>query len=275
MRVTLLGTGVPNPNPQRRGPSQIVTAGGERFLVDAGSGVVCQLVSSGMAPESVDQILITHHHSDHNIDLGHFLLTRWIFGDDSPLHVWGPRGTQRFVDDLLRLHDYDIQVRRALQRGRPGPKVEVHEIEEGMIYRSPGVTITAFLVEHLPVEPALGFRFDGDGRSIALSGDTRPCANLVERCRGVDVLVHECVDVARLDIPRGFHGGSRAEREKVLASLHTLPDQVGKVAAEAGAKTLVTSHMVPATAPDELRGVIARDFPGRIIVGEDLMEIEA
>ncbi|MBI4241799.1 MAG: MBL fold metallo-hydrolase [Candidatus Rokubacteria bacterium] len=273
MRVTLLGTGFPRPNPKRRGPSQLVEARGDRFLVDCGSGVACQLVSIGVSPVDVHHVLITHHHSDHTIDLGHLLLTRWIMGQNAPLHVWGPSGTRQYVDDLLRLHDYDIEVRRHHQDQRPGPRVEVHEIAPGVIYESSQLRITAFLVEHFPVEPAFGFRFDGPERSVAISGDTRPCENLIAQCRGVDVLIHECTDVTKLPLNPGGGYPSREVQVARLASYHTLPDQVGKVAARAEAKTLVLSHLTHLSEPAELQRVVARDFGGKLIVGEDLMEV--
>lgn len=272
-RVILLGTGFPVPDPRRRGPSQLVQVDGENFLVDCGSGVVLQLVRAGISPFDVHHVFITHHHSDHTIDLGHLVLTRWIIGQNAPLHLWGPSGTRRYVDDLLRLHDYDIQVRREHQDQRPGPRVEVREIEPGVIYESPHVRISAFLVEHFPVEPAFGFRFDSAGRSVAISGDTRPCENLVAHCRGVDVLIHECTDVTRLPLNPGGGFPSREVQVARLASYHTLPDQVGKVAARAEVKTLVLSHLTHLTDPAELQRVVAKDFAGRIVVGEDLMEV--
>lgn len=248
-------------------------AGGERFLVDCGSGVACQLVQAGVSPLDVHHVLITHHHSDHTIDLGHLLLTRWIMGQKAPLHVWGPSGTRRYLDDLLRLHDYDIEVRGHHQDQRPGPRVEVHEIAPGVTYESPRVRITAFLVEHFPVEPAFGFRFDGAERSVAISGDTRPCENLIAHCRGVDVLIHECTDVTKLPLNPGGGFPSREVQVERLASYHTLPDQVGKVAARAEVKTLVLSHLTHLSDPVELQRIVARDFGGKLIVGEDLMEV--
>ena len=273
VRVTLLGTGFPRPNPRRRGPSQLFDVGSERFLVDCGSGVACQLVSIGVSPLDVHHVLITHHHSDHTIDLGHLVLSRWIMGQNAPFHVWGPSGTRRYVDDLLRLHDYDIEVRRAHQDQRPGPRVEVHEIAPGVIYESADVRISAFLVEHLPVEPAFGFRFEGAERSVAVSGDTRPCENLIRHCREVDVLIHECTDVTTLRLNPGGGFASWEVQVARLGSYHTLPDQVGKVAAAAAVKTLVLSHLTDRTDPADLQRVVAKDFTGKLLVGEDLMEV--
>lgn len=273
VKVTLLGTGFPRPNPRRRGPSQLIEAGAARLLVDCGSGVACQLVAARVSLLDIHHVLITHHHSDHTIDLGHLLLSRWIMGQNAPLHVWGPTGTQRYVDDLLRLHDYDIGVRREHQGHRPGPIVEVHEIAPGVIWEARGLRVTAFPVEHMPVTPAFGYRIDGPGRSVAVSGDTRPCRSLIEACRGIDVLIHECTDVTTLPLNPGGGFPSLEVQTARLASYHTLPDQVGKVAAAAGAKTLVLSHLVPLTEPAELARVVANDFVGAIVVGEDLAEV--
>ncbi len=273
MKVTLLGTGAPRPSPRRRGPSQLIEAAGQRFLIDCGSGVAAQLVAAGVSPLDIHHVFLTHHHSDHTIDLGHLLLTRWIMGQNAALKVWGPAGVRRYVDDLLRLHAYDIEVRRAHQDGRPGPRVDVHELAPGVVYEAPGVRITAFLVEHFPVEPAFGFRVDGEDRSVGISGDTRPCENLIAHCRGVDVLIHECTDVRTLPLNPGGGFPSLEVQTARLASYHTLPEQVGKVAARAGARTLVLSHLMNGSAPENLRATVARDFDGRIIVGEDLAEV--
>ena len=112
MRTILLGTGSPPPNPKRRGPSTLVSVGGsEHFLVDAGSGVGVQLVQAGVRPYDWPPIFITHHHSDHVVDLGHLIITRWIVGQNAPLDVYGPAGTRRQLRQAARLH--------ALGRRRP------------------------------------------------------------------------------------------------------------------------------------------------------------
>src|SRR6266542_6798089 len=143
MRAVLLGTGSPPPNPKRRGPATLLTLGDERFLVDAGSGVGAQLAQVGIKAYDWPRVLITHHHSDHVIDLGHLLITRWIVGQNAPLEIWGPAGTRRQVDKLLDYLRWDIEVRRAHMQERQPPAVSVTEIEEGQILEAGGVTVTA------------------------------------------------------------------------------------------------------------------------------------
>jgi len=219
MRAVLLGTGSPPPNPDRRGPATLVSLGPERFLVDAGSGVGVQLMRAGLRPYDWPRVLVTHHHSDHTIDLGHLLITRWITGQNTPFEVWGPAGTKRQMEKLLDYLDWDIEVRRKhMHATRPRPEVRVTEIEEGTLMEVGGVTVSAFLVEHDPVKPAFGFRFDGGGRSIAISGDTRPAENLMRWTRGVDVLMQECCEMAKTSWFPGCGSASIEGRIRDLAS---------------------------------------------------------
>src|SRR6266542_4403935 len=174
MRAVLLGTGSPPPNPKRRGPSTLLALGDEKFLVDAGSGVGVQLLQAGVRPYDWPRLLITHHHSDHIIDLAHLLITRWIVGQNAPFEVWGPAGTKRQMDKLLDYLDWDIEIRRHHMIRRDPPRVAVSEIEEGKIFEAGGVTVSAFNVDHDPVKPAVGYRFEGGGRSVVVSYHTQP-----------------------------------------------------------------------------------------------------
>jgi len=273
MNVRLLGTGCPPPNPGRRGPATLLTLGAERFLVDCGSGAGAQLVQAGVRPYDWPRVLITHHHSDHTIDLGHLLITRWITGQNDPLEVWGPAGTRRQVERLLAYLDWDIEVRRRHMHDRRPPEVRVTEIEEGKILEAGGVTVSAFLVEHDPVRPAFGFRFDGGGRSVVLSGDTRPCENVVRWSHGVDCLVHECCEMAKTTWFPGCGWPSLEEKIRDLASYHTQPDQIGLVAREASPRRLVIHHVMPGSEPRALAAAARRHFAGEVVVGEDLLEV--
>ena len=273
MRAVLLGTGSPPPNPGRRGPATLLTLGAERFLVDAGSGVGNQLVQAGVRPYDWPRVFITHHHSDHVVDLGHLLITRWIVGQNAPFEVWGPAGTARQMDKLLDYMHWDIEVRRHHMVRRDPPAVRVTEVEEGKILDAGGVTVSAFVVEHGPVKPALGYRFEGGGRSVVVSGDTRPSENLMRWSRGVDCLVHECCEMTRTSWVPGCGWPTIEEKIRDLASYHTQPEDIGRVAAGAEAKKLVISHLMPGSVPAELQAAAARHYAGPVVVGEDLLEV--
>jgi ribonuclease Z len=273
MRVTLLGTGAPPPNPERRGPATLVAVGEEQCLVDAGSGVGVQLVRAGLRPYDWPRVLVTHHHSDHTIDLGHLLITRWIVGQNAPFEVWGPAGTRRQMDMLLDYLHWDIEVRRRHMHDRPPPEVRVTEIEEGPLFDAGGLRVSAFLVEHDPVKPAFGFRFEGDGRSVVVSGDTRPAENLIRWSQGVDCLVHECCEMARTSFEPGCGWPTREDKVRALAAYHTQPDDVGRVAAAARAKRLVLTHLMPGSEPADLEARARAHCAAPVVIGADLLEV--
>jgi ribonuclease Z len=274
MRTILLGTGSPPPNPTRRGPATLVVIGErERFLVDAGSGVGVQLVQAGVRPWDWPPVFITHHHSDHTIDLGHLLITRWIVGQNAPLDVYGPAGTRRQVDRLLQWLRWDVDIRRAHMHGRPPLEVRVTEIEEGRVLERDGLRVSAFLVEHDPVTPAFGYRFDAEGASVVISGDTRPCENLVRWSRGVDLLVHECCEMTKTSWVPGCGWATLEDKIRNLSSYHTQPDDIGRVADGARPQRLALTHLMPGSDPAELKSAAAKHYRGAVTVGEDLREV--
>ncbi len=251
MKAVLLGTGSPPPNPQRRGPSTLLSLGAERFLVDAGSGVGVQLVQAGVRPYEWPRLFITHHQ----------------------LEIWGPAGTRRQVDKLLDYLHWDIEVRRGHMVDRAPPTVTVTEIEEGRLMEAGGVTVSAFLVEHDPVRPAFGYHFEGGGRRIVISGDTRPCENLIRWSQGVDCLIHECCEMAKTAWYPGCGWPSLEEKIRDLASYHTQPDDLGRIAESARAKKLAVTHLMPGSEPRALEHAARRHFAGPLVVGSDLLEV--
>lgn len=273
MRVVLLGTGCPPPNPRRRGPAVLASHGGTRVLLDAGSGVAAQLVQAGVPPTELEHVCLTHLHSDHVVDLGHLVLSRWILGENRPLRVYGPAGTREHVTRLRALWAWDVGVRRAHMVGRDPPAVEVTEVEPGPVLDLPDLRVLAFEVEHDPARPAFGFRLEAPGRTVVVSGDTRPCNAVVRHARGADLLIHECTDATLASWRPGCGWPTREAKVRTLASYHTGPDQVGEVAAGAGVPVLVLTHLMPASDPADLRTRAARAFDGTVVVGEDLLEV--
>jgi ribonuclease BN (tRNA processing enzyme) len=274
--LILLGTaGGPTPRGHRKAPANVVLVNGAAYVFDAGNGVAEQLACAGVPFSALRAVFITHNHSDHNADVGTLLLVGWS-GISSPVQVYGPPPLADAMDHFLAMQRYDIET-RVEDEGRThlGDLVEVHEVsEDGVAYRDENVTVTAGLVEHPPVSPALGYRIDTLDRSIAFSGDTRACDGMVELARDVDVLVHEVMHVPSLDAIVSTHTGSTILKH--LVESHTPTQDVGKVATCAGAKTLVLSHFVPSgdTVSDETwHDEVAATFDGPIVVGQDLMRL--
>ena len=174
MEVVLLGTGYPRPYPDRAGPSTAVVINGKYFIVDAGRAVVLRLSALQQPMPPIAAVFLTHLHSDHTSGLPDLFNTSWVMGRKQPLQLYGPRGTQEMVDGLLKFYAEDIHIRRDLvEKLEPkGAEIDVHIVGEGAVYKDDRVTITAFAVDHRPVEPAFGYRFESGGKIAVISGDT-------------------------------------------------------------------------------------------------------
>jgi len=278
-RLVLLGTGGgPTPKTNRSAPAQVVFVGGVSYVIDCGNGVARQMVMAGLPLASIRRVFITHHHSDHNADFGNLILLSWAADLTSQVDAYGPPPLAAMTRHFLALNAYDIAIRTA-DEGRPPLEglIAPHEITgAGLVMRDANVTVTATVVDHPPVDPAFAFRFDCPDRSIVFSGDTRPCENLIALARGADVLVHEVMYLPGLDQLAGSEAGATTLRAHLRAS-HSTTEEVGRVASEAGVKTLVLTHFVPGGPPfiaDEVWFDAVRPyFSGNLIVGRDLLEI--
>ncbi|HZF28308.1 MAG TPA: MBL fold metallo-hydrolase [Gammaproteobacteria bacterium] len=278
-RLILLGTaGGPRPRVSRSAPAQVIVANDTAYVVDCGDGVARQLVAAGVPLQKLRHVFLTHHHSDHNADYGNLLLLAWTAGLRTHVDTWGPPPLAEMTRQFLAMNAFDIAT-RIEDEGRPPlePLIGVHEIAAGgLVLEDENLRVTAALVDHPPVVPAFGYRFDARDRSIVISGDTKPSERLIELARGADVLVHDSLYPEAVDrLVAGVANASKL-KESIL-SHHTTAEDAGRVAAAAGVKTLVLSHLVPAEDPavtDQMWIDAARaHFKGTIIVGKDLLEI--
>lgn len=267
MQVILLGTGYPRPDPERAGPSTAVVVGEKLFVVDAGRGVVMRLAVTGLPLKNLHAVFLTHLHSDHTSGLPDLFATSWIFGRYAPLELYGPEGTRELADAVVKFFAADIATRRDKTEMHPGAGATVnpHILREGVVYEDRDVRITAFLVDHSPVEPAFGFRFDSKGKSVVISGDTRPSENLIRHAKGADILIHEAY------LPEHFDRVDKPEVAARLKHYHTSAEEAGQVAARAGVKMLVLTHLIPEDAEKTFLERAGKFFKGKIVVGRDLM----
>lgn len=271
-RLILLGTaGGPTPKVKASAPAQIIVVGDRGYLVDCGNGVARQMMLAGVF-RTLRHVFITHHHSDHNADYGTLLLLEW--GDQlrTPVDTWGPPPLARMTKQFLAMSAPDIEVRRR-DEGRPAlaPLIHAHEIRRaGLVMQDDAVKVTCAVVPHPLVPLAFAYRFDCPDRSIVISGDTAPSEALVALAQDADVLVHEA-----LYVPGAPGAPGSALRAHIMAS-HTPVADAGRIAARAGVRTLVLSHIVPTDAAppdDEIVAAARATFAGRIVVGKDLMEL--
>lgn len=280
-QLVLLGTkGGPRVGPPgtATSTSTLIVVNGVPYIIDCGYGTSTQLVGAKVPLNTVRHVFVTHHHSDHMIELGPLVYNGWATGLRSQVDVYGPPGTSKMMTDFLAYMRLDIETRIA-DEGRPDLRklVVAHEFKEpGKVFQNEDVTVTAARVPHPPIEQSYAYRFETKQASIVISGDTTYAPSLAEFAKDADVLVHEVMHLGGLEklLKRVPNPGPL--REHLLAS-HTVPEDVGKIAAAARVKTLVLNHLVPGDDPsitDEMwtEGV-KKHFNGRIIVGKDLMEV--
>lgn len=278
-RLILLGTGGgPRPRKTVTASAQVIVANGSAYLVDCGDGVARQLVAAGVPLASLRHIFLTHHHSDHNADYGTLLLLAWAVGLQSRVDCWGPPPLVEMTRLSFDMNAFDINTRIADEGRVPlVPLVHAHDLSAGgVVLKDDNVTVTAAIVDHPPIEKAFAYRFDAPDRSIVISGDTAVSKNLIALAQGADVLVHEALWLPAVDRIVAAVPNATMLKKHIIDS-HTSAEDCGKVAAAAGVKTLVLSHLVPPDDPavsDQMWIAAAKKhFSGRIVVGKDLMEI--
>lgn len=276
-KLVLLGTkGGPRIGGERSNPANVLLIDGVPYVVDCGYGVARQLVAAGVALPSVRQVFLTHLHSDHDIELGTLLYGAWSAGLNQKIAVHGPPGTAAMVRAFFDYMNVDIAIRRA-DEGKPDPVPLVVASEfdrDGVVLQNAQVRVTAVRNIHPPIEQSYALRFDTRDRSIVFSGDTTKSDAVVALARGADVLVHEVIYVPGVDALVRRVPNAPTMREHLLAS-HTTTEDVGRVAAAAGVKTLVLSHFVPGDDPSITDAMwldgVRKHFDGRVVVGRDGM----
>jgi ribonuclease Z len=291
LHAGLCGSGAPLPDPTRAGPCIFVIAGQHVYIVDAGEGSPRKMALMGLAPGRIDAILLTHFHSDHIGALGEIMLQRWAGGSHAdPVPVIGPQGVEAVVNGFNGAYALDRTYRVAHHGAtilppsgaggvaRPFTLVDESDASQ-IVLQQGGLTITAFAVDHHPVFPATGYRFDYRGRSVVVSGDTAPSATLAKYARGADVLFHEGLQTAMVTLMHDAavrHGRGAAAR--ILAdipSYHTTPEDAARIAQQAGVRYLMFYHIIPPLPLAYLNAAFLGDAPklfkGPITVGKDGM----
>lgn len=282
IKLTFLGTGAPRPSEERSGPAILVEAGPHRFMVDTGSGTREQMFRSGgwELVTGLDMILVTHLHYDHTIDIPDINLTGFMYGRRTPLTVFGPEGTEDMCSHLEAAFKWDKEMRALVGVNMTGSNIVAHDVHPGVIFEQDGLKITAFEVEHMPINietgdrlpfwgQTLGYRVDYKGRSVVFSGDTRstPKSELLIYGQNADVLVHE------VQVPSPGNS-EEARLANISLSVHTTPKQAGYVFDHTKPRLAVYSHIIPPqTTAEDLQRETAPYYSGALLTAEDFMTL--
>ena len=288
LHVALCGAGGPLPDPVRSGPCVAIVAGKTLFVVDSGSGAARNLTRMRLPPGRVEASFLTHFHSDHIDGLGEMAMLRWTgAAHQSPLPVYGPPGVAEVVAGFNQAYRLDSGYRTAHHgptvappsgagmeaRTFPVPAAGAAEV----IWDQGGVRITAFRVDHDPVSPAVGYRFDYGGRSAVISGDTKKSDTVQREAKHVDLLVHEALAPQLVEVitdaaaAAGRHNIEKITRD--ILTYHTTPVEAAEIAQAAGVRQLLLYHIVPPLPLSGLESVflegVDKAYSGGVTLGRD------
>ncbi len=272
IRVTLLGTGGPEPNPDRFGPSTLVEAGEEKLIFDVGRGATIRLAQAKISLSSLT-VFITHLHSDHLNGLSDLWTTGYIAPTfrKTPLEIYGPPGIVELAGGLQVAYKADLEIRsteyaeRGIDFSPSAATFDATEVgREGVFFDRGGVKVSAISVEH-GASTAFAYRVEYEGRSVVISGDTKLSKNLINKARGVDLVIHEVMEV-----DEGVLKGSALLQD--LLTGHTPPEDAGLLFRDVEPKMAVFNHIIRIGASDEaIETATRKTYSGPLKIGRDLM----
>ena len=269
MVVTLLGTGTPRPEIERGSSSVLVEAGTQKLLFDAGRGVAQRIYQLRLDYNTINKIFITHLHYDHIIGLPDLMLSGWVFQRTNPIRLWGPVGSKAHVQQIQKAYVADISLRKQhTNLPAAGIRVDVREIEEGVVYSKDGLTVEAIEVDHGVVKPAFGYRIDYRGRSLVFSGDTRYSEKIAQHAEGVDLLIHEIADASDALLERN-------PRLRKVISYHTRPSELNHLLRKSNPRQTVLVHaLLFGKDRADVLSEIKSEYEGEVMFGEDLVAFD-
>ena len=273
MQLTLLGTGCPSVDYKRFGPANLVSTSQSSILVDCGSGVTQRLKEAKVSSADINALFLTHLHSDHVVDLYQLIISSWHSYRTKSWRIFGPRGTKKFVKKLMDVWKDErmLRIKNEQRSSIQAFNIKVTEFSKYGKIRIKDLVIEYFTVDHKPVKYAYGFNFFQQKKKLTISGDTKPCENLMKYGQLADVLLHEVF------IEDEIHTFSKMRTKKTLHNVkayHTLSTVVGKVAKITRCRKLVLTHFVPTQFNEKkLIDVVTKDFGKKPIIGKDLLKI--
>ena len=274
MELTLLGTGCPSVDYKRFGSANIVSTRHAKILVDCGSGVTQRLNEANISSANIDALFLTHLHSDHVVDLYQLIISSWHSYRIKPWKIYGPKGTKKFVSKIFDAwkDERNQRIRYENRSSLEAFNCQIKEFNSSGKVSINDLKVNFFEVDHKPVKYAYGFNFFHKNKKLTISGDTRPCENVMKFGQGADVLLHEVYIDGEI---------KKTNEMRTLKTLHNVRDyhtpstKVGKIAKLTNCKKLVLTHFVPTKFNvRKLKKAVKDDFGKNPIIGKDLLRIK-
>jgi len=273
MQLTLLGTGCPSVDYKRFGPANLVSSKKSHLLVDCGSGVTQRLKQAEVSTANIDALILTHLHSDHVVDFYQLIISSWHSYRTKPWKIYGPQGTKRFLNKIMNAwkEERNLRISYESRSSIKAFELDIVEFADFGKIKINDILFEYFRVDHQPVKHAYGFNFYNDKKKLTISGDTRPCENLMKYAQKCDVLLHEVFiegeikEINKMRTKKTLHN---------VKSYHTTSSMVGKVASLTRCKKLVLTHFVPTQFNEKkLKSVVKKDYGKDPVIGRDLLKI--
>jgi ribonuclease BN (tRNA processing enzyme) len=293
-RLITVGTGGgPVPRAHRAQSANLLVVNGTPYLIDAGDGTTRRLARMKFNFRSLGTVFVTHGHNDHTGGLGMVLSSAWTAQRVEPINVYGPPGTEALIKAAIAYYNFDAEIRIA-DGSRTVPLDKVlfgHDVGTGLVYHDANIKVTAVENAHFhfhPGSPAYGkyksyaYRFETPDKVIVFTGDTGESDAVTALARDADILVTEVVSVedvkeARIRDGRWQVMSEREQAEYIrhMVEEHLTPQQIGTMAARAGVKTVILSHLTPRAGSDDYTpwaDEVRKYFSGQVLIAQDLME---
>lgn len=274
MLLTLLGTGCPKVDHKRFGPSNLVSSKKSQVLVDCGAGVTQRLEEIKISTANIDALFLTHLHSDHVVDFYQLIISSWHSYRVKPWKIFGPKGTKKFLNKIMNAwkDERNLRIKYEARSSVDAFKLDIKEFGNHGKIIIKDIMVEYFEVDHFPVKYAYGFNFYNNKKKLTISGDTKPCENLMKYAQLADVLLHEVYIEGEIQPVTKMRSVKTLHNVKAY---HTTSREVGKVASLTRCKKLVLTHFVPTKFNEKkLQSVVKKDFGKNPVIGQDLLTIK-